>query len=111
SSGLQNRTGAGLSMNELDANDGMSASLDHTMKATRESYVAAGIPSALADKMGGNTEEFIVAVTPYPEFDHYFQEGESVQIGKYKYEVIFTPGHAVGMVSFYIKEKYVLLSS
>src|SRR5690625_1792562 len=99
------KTGARLSMSEIDADAGMSAWQDHTIKAIRESYVAAGIPAELADKMGGNTEEFIAAVTPYPEVDHYFQEGESVKIGKYKYEVIFTPGHADGMVTFYNKEK------
>src|SRR5690625_5916485 len=70
------KTGARLSMSEIDADAGMSAWQDHTIKAIRESYVAAGIPAELADKMGGNTEEFIAAVTPYPEVDHYFQEGE-----------------------------------
>ena len=109
--GLQEKTGARLTMSEIDADAGMSAWQDHTIKAIRESYVAAGIPAELADKMGGNTEEFIAAVTPYPEVDHYFQERESVQIGKYKYEVIFTPGHADGMVTFYNKEKNVLLST
>lgn len=109
--GLQEKTGARLSMSEIDADAGMSAWKDHTIKAIRESYAAAGIPTTLANKMEVNTEEFIGAVTPYPAIDHHFQEGEYVHIGQYKYEVIFTPGHADGLVTFYNKEKNALLST
>ncbi|WP_309228306.1 MBL fold metallo-hydrolase [Virgibacillus saliphilus] len=43
--------------------------------------------------------------------EHYFEEGERIPIGKYEYEVIFTPGHADGMVNFYNEETNTLLST
>lgn len=109
--GLQEKVGARLSMSKIDADAGISAWQDSTINAIRESYVLSGIPEDMADKMGGNTEGFIAAVTPYPTVNHYFQEGEMIRIGKFEYEVIFTPGHSDGLVTFYNKEKSVLLST
>ena len=61
--------------------------------------------------MVNNTGEFIPRVTPYPTIQHYLEEGEKIILGKYEYEVIFTPGHSEGLVTFYNREKNVLLST
>ncbi|MBP2256859.1 MBL fold metallo-hydrolase [Virgibacillus alimentarius] len=109
--GLQRKVNARLSMSEIDVNAGFTAWQEDTIKSIRNSYTLAGIPNEMAGKMTGNTEEFIEAVTPYPNVDHYFQEGELVPLGKYNYEVIFTPGHSDGLITFYNKDKNVLLST
>jgi glyoxylase-like metal-dependent hydrolase (beta-lactamase superfamily II) len=35
-------------------------------------------------------------------------EGDIIEVGKLKLEVLFTPGHAPGHVSFYVREENVL---
>lgn len=109
--GLQKKTGARLAMSEIDAEAGMASWQANTIQSIRASYTAAGIPDTLANKMEKNTQDFISAVTPYPAVNHYLREGEIIPIGKYEYEVIFTPGHADGLVTFYNKEKNVLFST
>ncbi len=109
--GLQAKTGAKLTMSEIDADAGLNAWKESTIRSIRAGYKAAGIPVSLADSMEENTQAFIPRVTPYPRFDRYFREGEKVQIGKLEYEVIFTPGHADGLIVFFNEEKSVLLST
>lgn len=109
--GLQVLTGAHVSMTKIDADAGMHAWQETFMAKLRENYAMAGMSDTIAREMTTNTSEFVSLVTPYPEVDHYFQEGESLVIGKYEYEVIFTPGHLDGMVNFYNKEKNMLLST
>jgi glyoxylase-like metal-dependent hydrolase (beta-lactamase superfamily II) len=109
--GLQERTGARVSMTEVDAEAGINSWQKSFIIKIRDNYSLAGIPNDTAYKMTSNTEEFVSVVTPYPKVDHYFQEGETISLGKYDYEVIFTPGHSGGLVSFYNKEKNVLLST
>jgi glyoxylase-like metal-dependent hydrolase (beta-lactamase superfamily II) len=61
--------------------------------------------------MLGNTADFIPLVSPLPTINHFFVEGEKVQIGRFEYEIVFTPGHSDGMVCFHNKERSVLLSA
>jgi len=42
--------------------------------------------------------------------DSYLQENESFEFGNWKFEVIFTPGHAAGHVCFFFREKSFLLA-
>jgi len=37
--------------------------------------------------------------------DSYLQENESFEFGNWKFEVIFTPGHAAGHVCFFSEKK------
>src|SRR5699024_5343963 len=64
--GLQKRTGARLSMSEIDAEAANEAWQTHTIQNVRASYTGAGIPENLADNMEKNTQDFIPVVTPYP---------------------------------------------
>ncbi|MEK3905633.1 MBL fold metallo-hydrolase [Oceanobacillus sp. FSL W7-1309] len=109
--GLQKKTAAKVSMSRIDAEAGLVAWQEHFLNGLHENYQLSGIPADVATKMSSNTREFVPLVTPYPNVYHYFEEGESIPIGKYEYEVIFTPGHSDGLVSFYNKEKNMLLST
>src|SRR5699024_7339029 len=68
-------------------------------------------PEEIGNEMVYNTKTFIPHVTPYPKVDHYFEEHDRFKIGKYEYEVMFTPGHSDGLIVFYNEEKKVLLST
>lgn len=109
--GLQEKTGARVSMTKADAESGVHVWERDFIMNIRRNYISAGIPEKTAIEMTSNTESFTERVTPYPKINHYFQEGEKVAIGRYEYEVIFTPGHSDGLVVFYCKEKNVLLST
>ncbi|PIC62743.1 MBL fold metallo-hydrolase [Sporosarcina sp. P13] len=108
---LQKKTNAIVSMTEIDSELGFRAWTEEHLKNFHEDYQTVGIPAEMAIKMIHNTEGFIPLVTPHPNIDRYFKEGQKVPIGKYEYEVIVTPGHSEGMVCFYNSEKNVLLSS
>ena len=41
----------------------------------------------------------------YPEVDHYFKEGETISFGHHTFEILKTPGHTPGGVTFYNKEE------
>ncbi|NEU32236.1 MBL fold metallo-hydrolase [bacterium LRH843] len=109
--GLQEVTGAKLSMSQIDAEAGLKAWTDEFIGKIGANYKKAGIPVEMADEMIKNTTDFKPLVNPLPKVDHFFADGEKVLFGRYEYEIIFTPGHSDGMVSFYNAEKSVLLSA
>ncbi|WP_174613016.1 MBL fold metallo-hydrolase [Virgibacillus ihumii] len=109
--GLQELTSANVYMSEIDAEAGLNAWQHSFIETLYENYLATGIDKKTAARMTKNTKEFVPRVTPYPQVDHYFQEGQIVQIGNFTYEVFFTPGHSDGLVTFYNNEKNVLLST
>ena len=41
----------------------------------------------------------------YPEVGHYFKEGETISFGHHTFEILKTPGHTPGGVTFYNKEE------
>ncbi|MDS9471387.1 MBL fold metallo-hydrolase [Sporosarcina pasteurii] len=108
---LQKKTGARVSMSKIDAENGRKAWTDEFINEIEGWYTASGISPKTARKMVQNTADFKPLVTPAPMISHYFIEGEKVPIGNYAYEVIFTPGHADGMVCFYNAEHQVLFSA
>ncbi|MCB7070581.1 MBL fold metallo-hydrolase [Caldibacillus sp. 210928-DFI.2.22] len=109
--GLQKKTEARLSMTKIDADLGLGAWEEHHLQTFRNNYELAGIPSTISKQLIDNMASFVPRVKPYPKVDHYMNEGERVKIGKYSYEVIFTPGHSDGLIVFYNQEKSVLLST
>lgn len=109
--GLQQKHNARVSMTETDANDGVLAWEDDFLNTLMENYKICGIPEEIGIDMYENTKSFHPHVTPYPKIDHYFQENEKVKIGKYEYEIIFTPGHSDGLINFFNEDKKVLLST
>ena len=111
SGGLQKKTGARVSMPEIDAKYALQNWEEESFRRSEKNYQMADMPEDLAEKMMEGNRAYIPWVTPYPEINHYFEEGEIVKIGKLEYEVIFTPGHSDGLIVFYNKEKSVLLST
>ncbi|MFS0575416.1 MBL fold metallo-hydrolase [Sporosarcina sp. 179-K 3D1 HS] len=109
--GLQQKTGARVSMSEIDKQSGMTVWEENFTQGLRHNYKLAGVPMKTASEMSTNTVGFSSVITPYPKVDHYFEEGEKIQIGRCEYEVIFTPGHSDGLVVFYNREKSVLIST
>lgn len=108
---LQQKTGANVSMSQIDAEAGLFAWQDNFLNDLSDNYKLAGISEDNKNNMIANTKEFVPLVTPYPEVNHYLKEGERLPIGKYEYEVIHTPGHSDGLVTFYNQEKNILLST
>lgn len=43
-----------------------------------------------------------------PDPEHFLKEGDVITVGSSQLEVLFTPGHAPGHVSFYLREQNVL---
>ncbi|GIN92069.1 MBL fold metallo-hydrolase [Siminovitchia terrae] len=109
--GLQQKTGAKVSMTQVDEKSGKTVWGEEFIQEIRKNYTLSGVPDHITQLMTVNTEEFKEVITPYPNVDHYFQEGEKILFGQHEYEVIFTPGHADGLVVFYSKENSVLLST
>lgn len=109
--GLQQKTGAQLSMSKIDADAGMKSWDEAFLNALPGYYKAAGIPREAAQEMADNTKAFQPLISPLPKVDHYFEEGEKIHIGRLEYEVLFVPGHSDGMVSFFQQEHNVLLSA
>ncbi|CEG24158.1 Hydroxyacylglutathione hydrolase [Planococcus massiliensis] len=109
--GLQAKTGAQLRMSEIDAELGNVSWKPEFMDTMPNHYSASGVPRETAEKMMQNTADFQPLVKPLPKVNRFLAEGEQVQIGRYKYDVIHTPGHSDGMVCFYNKEKNVLFSA
>lgn len=109
--GFQEKYGVNVSMTEVDAENGRVSWEDLLLSKLEKYYALSGIPRPIGREMVNNTGEFIPRVTPYPTIQHYLEEGEKIILGKYEYEVIFTPGHSAGLVTFYNREKNVLLST
>lgn len=108
---LQQKTGAHVSMSEIDAKAGVKSWDDAFLNTLPGYYEAAGIPQQAAQEMVDNTRAFQPLISPLPQVDHYFEEGDMVRIGRFDYEVLFVPGHSDGMICFYQREKNVLLSA
>ncbi|KXH87569.1 MBL fold metallo-hydrolase [Sporosarcina sp. HYO08] len=108
---LQQMTDARVSMSKTDAHNSLSKWNMDFIQELPVHYEKAGLPLEMAHHIAKDNEKAIRSVTPFPTFDHYFTEGEKVLIGRYEYEVIFTPGHAEGLVCFYNAEKNVLFST
>ena len=45
-----------------------------------------------------------LTMPPPPTATHMLTEGDIIEIGQLKFEVLFTPGHAPGHVSFYVRD-------
>ena len=109
--GLQEKTGAKVWMTEIDAQAGMTSWADPFLESIPDNYRASGIPEEQSMQMTKNTEEFKPLVSPLPQIGEYMAEGDLVQIGRFEYRVIFTPGHSDGMICFYNEEQKTLFSA
>jgi len=82
---------------------------DSAIKQLRKFYSRQGMSPHQIDLV---IEEYKYIQNIIAEFntDSYLQENESFEFGNWKFEVIFTPGHAAGHVCFFFREKGFLLA-
>lgn len=109
--GLQAKHDARVFMSEIDFNAAKHAWNQRFLDQLSENYSLAGIPDDEANRMLNNTKAFIPIVTPYPKVERFLKHGDVIPIGPDNYEVIATPGHSDGLVTFYNREKNMLLST
>ena len=53
-------------------------------------------------------EHYNLTMPAPPPASHMLAEGDIIEVGQLKFEVLYTPGHAPGHVSFYVREQNVL---
>ena len=58
----------------------------------------------LLDGLPMQASAFGMSVSSIPKIDQYIKEGDTVEFGKKKFEVLHTPGHSPGNVSFITQE-------
>jgi glyoxylase-like metal-dependent hydrolase (beta-lactamase superfamily II) len=82
------------------------AHFDHTGGAA-DLVEATGAPLAIHPlelpllRAGGGSREFGFHVRPCPEPNLLLEEGQVIEVGKMRFNVLFVPGHTVGHVAFY----------
>lgn len=82
------------------------AHFDHIL-ANAALMQATGAPLAIHPldipllRAGGGAQSFGLTVPPAPEPDIELAEGDTIAFGTYTFQVLFTPGHTQGHVSFY----------
>lgn len=82
------------------------AHFDHIL-ANAALIEATGAPLAIHPleipmlRNGGGASAFGLQAPPSPEPDIQLAEGDKISFGTHTFEVLFTPGHTVGHVSFY----------
>ncbi|UUI02239.1 MBL fold metallo-hydrolase [Oceanobacillus jeddahense] len=108
---LQEKTNARVWMPEIDLQAALQAWEKPFLEKLKANYHRAGIPEDISGALAENTAAFAPLVTPYPKVENILKEGETLQFGKYAYEIIHTPGHSDGLVTFYNRENNVLLST
>lgn len=108
---LQEKTQARVWMPEIDLQLALQAWEKPFLENLWANYHRAGIPDDISRALTENTAAFAPLVTPYPKVEKLLKEGESLSFGKYAYEIIHTPGHSDGLVTFYNRENSVLLST
>lgn len=89
------------------------AHFDHTY-ANRAIVAATGVPLALhpADRRlllsSAGAADFGLPAEPSPPPDLELQDGDELEVGKLRFQVLHTPGHTPGHVCFYEPEEGVL---
>lgn len=74
-------------------------------------YKLAGVPLSLIPQLLSNYKEYIPQVSPIPKEIKVVEEGQKTVFGNYEYEIIQTPGHSPGLITFYNHEIKVLLGT
>ena len=63
-------------------------------------FVKYGFPLDQLPAINRHMEDFRLVLEPHPQEVHFLQDGESVEIGGESFQVIKTPGHSDGHLSF-----------
>ncbi len=82
------------------------AHFDHVL-ANADMVKATGAPLAIHPselpmlRAGGGADFFGIQATPSPDPDLELAAGDTISFGRFTLQVLFTPGHTVGHISFY----------
>ena len=79
------------------------------MKQLKKFYSRQGMTSGQIDMVIEEYEDIRGIITEF-NADNYLQNNESREFGDWKFEVIFTPGHAAGHVCFFFRKEGFLLA-
>ena len=79
------------------------------IKQLREYYSRQGMSSSLIDLIIEEYEDMCGIITEF-NADIILQNNECREFGNWKFEVIFSPGHAAGHICFFFREKCFLLA-
>lgn len=74
-------------------------------------YKKCGVPASFIEQLLKANDVMKHAVNPLPNVTNYLNENEFILLGDYRYEVIYTQGHADGLIVLFNKEKSVLIST
>src|SRR5699024_7494877 len=97
---LQQWTNAPLAMSKIDAEAMERIWTEHSVPFLLEDYKRAAVPEEIKRAIMENIESFRDLVQPFPKVDSYLEEGDQIEFGSEEYEVIHTPGHSAGLVTF-----------
>lgn len=107
---LQKNTGAKIYLSKIAFDEYQRfRQPDSAIKQLRNFYSRQGMSPQQIDLV---IEEYKYIRNIITEFntDSYLQDKESLEFGDWKFEVLFTPGHAAGHVCFFFREKGFLLA-
>ncbi|SDX52565.1 Glyoxylase, beta-lactamase superfamily II [Marininema mesophilum] len=107
---LQERCQAPVLMTETDYNQAalfFGRESDQPDRMARF-YGEHGLPEEWTKQIPAHLRGFTKWVEPHPE-PTFIQAGETIQLGDYSYEILHTPGHADGHVSFYDPARRLLI--
>jgi|GEM_PF-96919 len=79
------------------------------IKQLNKFYSRLGMSSRQIDTIIEEFEEMRFIISEF-NTDNYLQDNESREFGDWKFEVIFTPGHAVGHVCFFFRKENFLIA-
>jgi glyoxylase-like metal-dependent hydrolase (beta-lactamase superfamily II) len=82
---------------------------DPAVKQLKKFYSCQGMTSGQIDMIIEEYEDIRGIITEF-NADNYLQNSESREFGDWKFEVIFTPGHAAGHVCFFFRKESFLLA-
>ena len=82
---------------------------DPAVKQLKKFYSRQGMTSGQIDMVIEEYEDIRSIIIAF-NADNYLQNNESLEFGDWKFEVIFTPGHAAGHVCFFFRKESFLLA-
>lgn len=107
---IRERSGASISISEIDAATILSFSHDNERARRIEKFsLEHGLDRTVIDEVAQTFSSFESATVPFTA-DSHLTDGETILVGDWELTVIATPGHSRGHVSFHLPSLRVLIS-
>lgn len=108
---LQALTGAEVWMSKRDQEMAREIWSHKHLTFFEQHYLACGLSKELARRLSENITGFSRYVLPHPEVTRFLADGDELELGGHRYEVIAVPGHAEGMLNFYNRKHGLLIAA